>query len=251
VKMSIYGESEACRYDKILEQPVYKYYVNKKLQSIKSWLNGTSVLLDVGCGTGVYATALASKHKTIVGSDISPQMVARGLSRAKRLGLDNIHFVVNDAANLPFRDDVFDLAYSVNLFHHMVDKKKIKNGFSEEIRCTKPTGHILVFELNPNSLGWSREVIPRIVRDFVYLLLFPLHQHVTDNIEDDTRMIGISELLDGLKNTKVVLRKIGGFIPTYCPKIIFKAFIILEKIMEANPLLNRYGAHVLIVGENS
>ena len=110
-------------------------------------------------------------------------------------------------------------------------------------------GNILVFELNPNSLGWSKDLIPKIIRGFVYLLLFPLHQRVIDNVEEGTDMMSISELLDRIRETKVVLRKVGGFIPTYCPKFLFKVFVLLEKIMETTPLLKRYGAHVLLVGE--
>ena len=62
-------------------------------------------------------------------------------------------------------------------------------------------------------------------------------------------MINFSELLENIKETKVVLTKVGGFIPTYCPKFLFKIFTLLEKNMETTPLLRRYGAHILIVGE--
>ena len=82
--MSIYSESRAIEYDRIIDQPVYKYYVNKKLHLIKNWINKESVLLDVGCGTGVYTNSLAKNCRTIVGLDISPKMVERGLSKAKK-----------------------------------------------------------------------------------------------------------------------------------------------------------------------
>ena len=247
--MPTYGKKGALRYDQVIDQPVYKYYVNKKLHLIKNWFNKKSVLLDVGCGTGVYTISLAAQCKTIVGLDASPKMVERGLSKAKRLGLDNIYFVIGDVAHFPFRDRVFDLVFSVNLFHHVTDENMVARGFLEQMRCNKQCGHILVFELNPDSLGWSNDLIPKIIRVFVYLLLFPFHQRVIDNVEEGTRMIGISELLDRIKETKVVLRKVGGFIPTYCPKFLFKVFVLLEKIMETTPLLRRYGAHVLLVGE--
>jgi ubiquinone/menaquinone biosynthesis C-methylase UbiE len=247
--MSIYSESRALEYDRIIDQPVYKYYVNKKLRQIKNWINKESVLLDVGCGTGVYTNSLAKNCKTIVGLDISPKMVERGLSKAKSQNLNNIDFVVADVAYFPFQDKMFDLVFSVNLFHHVTDKNIIARGFLEQLRCGKHFGHILVFDLNPNSLGWSKDLIPKIIRGFVYLLLFPLHQQVIDNVEEETEMISISELLERIKQTKIVLRKVGGFIPTYCPKFLFKIFVLLEKFMETTPLLRSYGAHVLLVGE--
>ncbi len=247
--MPIYNKEQASEYDRIVDQPVYKFYVNKKLLLIEKWINKESFVLDVGCGTGVYTTLLSKKCRTIVGLDVSSKMVERGATKARNLGLDNVHFVVADVEYFPFQDKVFDLVFSVNLFHHVIDKKIITMGFLEQVRSCRHKKHILVFELNPNSLGWSDDFIPRIIRGFVYIVLFPFRQKVTDNVEEGTRMIVISELLGGIKETQVVLRKVGGFIPTYCPEFLFKSFVLLEKIMEATPLLRRYGAHVLLVGE--
>jgi ubiquinone/menaquinone biosynthesis C-methylase UbiE len=247
--MSVYDEREASKYDHVIGQLVYKYYVAKKLNLIEDWFSKESTVLDVGCGTGVYTTALSSHCSTIVGSDISPEMVARGIARARAQCLNNIHFVVCDVAHIPFRERTFDLVFSVNLFHHIVNQKIIRDGFLEQERCNKPGGRILVFELNPNSLGWSTDVAPKIVRGLVYLLLFPLHQNVIDNVEEGTRILSFTELTDGMSRTRLILRRVGGFIPTYCPSSLFKIFVLLEKAMEAAPLLRRYGAHILLVGE--
>ena len=62
-------------------------------------------------------------------------------------------------------------------------------------------------------------------------------------------MVNVPQLLGGLGRIKVVSIKVGGFIPTYCPRFMFKIFVSLERIMEIAPLLKRYGAHVLVVGE--
>ena len=127
----------------------------------------------MGCGTGAYATSLAKQCKTVIGLDISPKRIQRAISRANRSGINNTYFVVGDAAHLPFVDKTFDLVFSVNLFHHIAHKNIIAKGFLEQARCVKLGGHILVFELNPNSLGWSKDLIPKIIRDFVYLLFSP------------------------------------------------------------------------------
>jgi ubiquinone/menaquinone biosynthesis C-methylase UbiE len=216
---------------------------------IKNWFNKKSIVLDVGCGTGVYTTSIAIHCEAIVGLDASTEMVERGLSKAKCLGLDNINFVVGDVAHFPFRDRVFDLAFSVNLFHHIIDENITAKGFLEKVRCIRKGGHVLVYELNPNSLGWSNNLIPQIIRGVVYSILFPFQQQVIDNVEEGTRMINASELMKRIKKIKVVLVKVGGFIPTYCPKFLFNLFVLLERIMEVAPLLRGYGAHVLVVGE--
>jgi ubiquinone/menaquinone biosynthesis C-methylase UbiE len=239
----------ALRYDQVIEQPVYNYYVHKKLRFIKKWLSVKHTLLDVGCGTGVYTNAVASQCKMIVGVDVSPEMVKRGISKAKHLCLDNSSFVVGDIAHLPFRDGVFELVFSINLFHHVADEKNIISGLLEKVRCCRGYGHILISELNANSLGWSKDPIPKTLRNFVFLLLYPFHQNVIDHIEEGTSIVNIAELLGRITEIKVVLREIGGFIPPYCPKFLLKSFVLLERIMEATPFLRRYGAHILVVGK--
>ena len=248
-KMPTYCNGKGFRYDLVIDQQVYKYYVNKKTRLIKNWYDKKSVLLDVGCGTGAYTTALSKECKMIVGMDVSSKMVERGLSKVRRLGLDNICFVVGDVSHLPFRDKVFDLVFSVNLFHHIAVENIIVLGILEKVRCCKQGGYVLVFELNPNSLGWSKNLIPKIIRSLVYLLFFPFRQHIMDHDEEGTKIVNILRLFEGIKQIKVCFKKVGGFIPPYCPKFLFKSFVLLEKVMEAIPLLRRYGAHVLVVGE--
>lgn len=247
--MSTYSKNEAIQYDRIIDQPVYNYYVKKKLNLMNRWFGSNSVLLDAGCGTGVYTTSLAKRCKTIVGIDISPEMITRGLHKARGFYLDNTHFVVGDVAHLPFQDGIFDLVFSVNTFHHFSDKKSMLNGLAEKVRCCRQSGHMLILELNPMSLGWSKDLIPVIVRGFVYHVLFPLRQRVIDNVEEGTQIIDVPQLLREIGRIKVVSLKVGGFIPTYCPKFLFKIFVLLERTIEVTPILKRYGAHILVVGE--
>ena len=247
--MDIYSADRALEYDQIIKQPIYKFYVNKKLQFISGWIDPESLVLDVGCGTGAYTTSLAKGCKDIVGFDISAKMVEIASSKAKALGLRNVNFLVADLEYFPFQEKIFDLVFSINLFHHINDKRIIEKGFHEQFRCCRRGKHILVFELNPHSLGWSKELIPRVIRGFIYILLFPSRQKIIDNIEIGTKMLSIVELVDELKETKLILKKVSGFIPTYCPLILFNIFMALERLIESTPLLKNYGAHVLLVGE--
>jgi ubiquinone/menaquinone biosynthesis C-methylase UbiE len=248
-KAPTYFKDDGIRYDLVINQQVYKYYVDKKTRLIKKWFDKKKLLLDVGCGTGAYTTTVTKECKMIVGVDASSRMIEQGRSKARRLGLDNICFVVGDISHLPFRDKVFDLVFSVNLFHHIAVENSILLGVHEKVRCSKQGGHVLVFELNPNSLGWSEKLIPKLIRGLVYLLLFPFRQHAIEHKEEGTKIANIPKLFGGIKKIKVCFKKVGGFIPPYCPKFLFKSFVLLEKIMEATPLLRRYGAHVVVVGE--
>ena len=66
----------------------------------------TGRLLDVGCGTGSMAHAMAAQWpaRHVIGIDIAPPYVAFAQSQAR---LANLHFEVGDAAKLPYADASF------------------------------------------------------------------------------------------------------------------------------------------------
>jgi ubiquinone/menaquinone biosynthesis C-methylase UbiE len=68
------------------------------------------VILDLACGTGNVTRRLArlAPHATVVGLDLSPQMLDRAVRLAREERLDNIVYVRGSALSLPFRPEVFD-----------------------------------------------------------------------------------------------------------------------------------------------
>jgi SAM-dependent methyltransferase len=67
---------------------------------------GTGKLVDVGCGTGAYAVALAGLGWSVTGVDVSEDMLRRARSRG-------VEVVNADATDLPFDTGCFDAAVSV------------------------------------------------------------------------------------------------------------------------------------------
>ncbi len=67
---------------------------------------GPGKLLDVGCGTGMYAAAISQRGWTVTGIDISEDM----LRVARDRGLEVVRA---DAVALPFDDDSFDAVVSM------------------------------------------------------------------------------------------------------------------------------------------
>jgi magnesium-protoporphyrin O-methyltransferase len=59
---------------------------------------GAATLLDAGCGTGLFATALARRGFHVTAVDIAPQMVQAATERARDQGVaDRVQFHVGDA----------------------------------------------------------------------------------------------------------------------------------------------------------
>ena len=101
-------------------------------------------LLDVGCGGGQVAIALAGKHPRlrITGLDISPEQIERAQKRAASLE-DRLDFVRGSALDLPFEDESFDGVLSVASLKHWPDQSK---GLAECIRVLRSGGALVVIE---------------------------------------------------------------------------------------------------------
>jgi SAM-dependent methyltransferase len=69
-------------------------------------------VLDVGCGAGASARHTAGRAGHVIGVDVSAPLIKHALTRAREAGLDNVDFVVADAASHPFPDGSFDLCQS-------------------------------------------------------------------------------------------------------------------------------------------
>lgn len=96
-------------------------------------------VLDVGCGTGAFLTALAARlpRARLVGVDLSLPMLAA--ARAKRIA--NAVLCRARAEALPLAGGRFDLAVSLSAFHDFDD---LELAMREIRRVLRPGGAILV-----------------------------------------------------------------------------------------------------------
>jgi ubiquinone/menaquinone biosynthesis C-methylase UbiE len=107
-----------------------------RLESLLS-LRGDERVLDVGCGTGALAYAVAPLARQVVGVDSDPAMVER--ARVDAPG--NVHVVLGDGEQLPFGEAEFDVAATLRTLHHTAHADRL---VAELHRVTKPGGTILV-----------------------------------------------------------------------------------------------------------
>jgi ubiquinone/menaquinone biosynthesis C-methylase UbiE len=96
-------------------------------------------LLDVGCGTGAASRAAASLAGSVVGIDLSPEMIQNARDLAE--DLDNVTFEIADAERLPFDDDAFTALLCSNAFHHYPDPRR---AVDEMTRVLGPGGRIVL-----------------------------------------------------------------------------------------------------------
>lgn len=114
-------------------------------------------ILDVATGTADVAleTARRLSPDSIIGVDISADMLAIGRQKISRRGLDHVITLEEaDSENLPFPDNTFDavtVAFGVRNFEHL------EQGLAEMQRVLKPGGQAIILEFSrPTSFPFKQ-----------------------------------------------------------------------------------------------
>jgi SAM-dependent methyltransferase len=108
-------------------------------------------VLDIGCGTGTQAIATWRRVQpggTVIGIDISPNMLAAARRKACRAGLE-IDFREADAAQLPFEGDRFDVVTITTVMHMIPDQRQLLC-LREAARVLRRSGQLLVIDYAGN-----------------------------------------------------------------------------------------------------
>jgi ubiquinone/menaquinone biosynthesis C-methylase UbiE len=120
------------------QQAAHAAALAERLESLLS-LRGDERVLDVGCGAGAlaYAVAPVAREVVAVDSDVSMVEVARANAPA------NVHVGLADGERLSFEAAEFDVAATLRTLHHTLHPDRL---VAELVRVTKPGGVVLVVD---------------------------------------------------------------------------------------------------------
>lgn len=130
-------------------------------------------VLDVACGPGLVACALAAQARWITGVDLTPRMIDEARATARSQQAENVTWVVGSAVPLPFPEATFSVVLTRYSFHHFTEPAA---AFDEMYRVCRPGGRVVVADLSiPAPAGERFDEVERL-RD-------PSHVHALTPVE--------------------------------------------------------------------
>lgn len=128
-------------------------------------------LLDLGCGTGDLAIAiarLARGNLKITGLDYSEPMLELARRKTRRLNIARVDFVSGDAAHLPFPNDYFDCVGTSFAFRNLTYRNPLGGyALTEVLRVLKPGGRLVIVESSQPKSRLVRWLFHLYLRFFV------------------------------------------------------------------------------------
>jgi ubiquinone/menaquinone biosynthesis C-methylase UbiE len=93
-------------------------------------------MLDIGCGSGLFATLAAKTGADVTGFDATQELIEEA-----KLRNASIKFLTGEMEELPFDDNIFDIVSGFNSFQYASD---VKHALSEAKRVLKEEGKLVV-----------------------------------------------------------------------------------------------------------
>ena len=128
-----------------------EYFAAMRIQSAKT-------VLDLGCGTGVAARAIAIQEGFaghVTGVDVSPYLTAAAEDLATKEGIANtVTFRTGDSQRLDLPDSSFDAVVAHTLISHVPDPFTV---LKEIVRVVKPGGTVGIFDGDYASMSFGSD----------------------------------------------------------------------------------------------
>lgn len=172
--------------------------------------------LDLCCGTGDVAFALASRGATVTGFDFSAAMldVAAERSRKRTLAEGAPTFLQGDAMHTGLPDASFDI---VTVSYGLRNLADFEQGLREMARVAKPGGRVLVLDFGkPDRILWRRcyffylrTVVPRFGR--LFFGDCDTHGYILESLQNYPAQRGVEAMMQRMNFTETrIIHLLGG-----------------------------------------
>jgi SAM-dependent methyltransferase len=133
------------------------------LDEIGQYLPPTGLVLDIGCGFGLFSLyyAASARGRLVRGIDVNRRRIALARRAAARLGLENVVYEEGDARDFK-GDAAVSAAYMLDIVHH-VAPDAVPGLLRELHRAVAPGGLLLVKDVDtrPAPKRWFTWVLDK------------------------------------------------------------------------------------------
>jgi demethylmenaquinone methyltransferase / 2-methoxy-6-polyprenyl-1,4-benzoquinol methylase len=175
--------------------------------------------LDLCCGTGDLALALAHRGAETIGLDFSPQMLEVAELRRQKISnpqfeIRNLKFLQGDAQQLPFPENSFDI---LTVGYGLRNLASWERGLDEMHRVARPGARLIVLDFGKPANWLWRKIYFAHLRCSVPLigLLFcgnaSAYAYILESLKHYPAQLAVAEKMRGLKLANVrVINLLGG-----------------------------------------
>jgi ubiquinone/menaquinone biosynthesis C-methylase UbiE len=134
------GDAFSFMYDFIMKNSIFpKKFggdMNKHYEILNNELKGVQKkrVLELAAGSGSAVNFLPNNNK-YTGTDISPGLLRKAVSRFRKAGFKKAEFYLSSADNLPFEDNIFDIVLCILSLNFFEDINRV---FQEVKRVASP-----------------------------------------------------------------------------------------------------------------
>ena len=223
------GEARAAKVNDLFARIARRYDLINDLQSFglhRRWkrrvvdlaaVTPAARALDLCCGTGDIAFALAQRGADVTGLDFSPQMLAVAATRQAKIRPSlplPPKFIPGDAQALPFAENTFDI---LTVGYGLRNLASWQHGLDEMRRVARPGARLVVLDFGkpPNPL-WRRLYFAHLKMSVPLIgLLFcgnaSAYAYILESLKHYPAQLAVAEKMRklGLANVRVI-NLLGG-----------------------------------------
>ncbi len=173
--------------------------------------------LDLCCGTGDLALALAQRGAEVVGLDFSGAMLEIAEKRRQKnpqSPIPNPRFVQGDAQQIPFPDAMFD---AVTVGYGLRNLASWETGLAEMRRVAKPGGRLVVLDFGrPANAVWRAVYFTHLkisvpLLGWIFCGNAQAYAYILESLKHNPAQNGVAEKMRELKLSNVrVINLLGG-----------------------------------------
>ncbi len=144
-------------------------------------------ILEVGTGKGYFTIELAKAGYGFTSVDISAEEQKFAQLNIEYFDLTKqVNFKIDDAENLSFKNESFDIVFAINVIHHFTNPLKAIYEFA---RVVKPKGKIILSDFNKEGFAMIDKI------------------HISEGRKHEAGKVPLGKIGDYLKNKGFNVRK--------------------------------------------